>query len=181
MNNQEVAARVEAASGVEIVSLQHIKAYVWFPNQDGPTTFVVEGPNPLNMALSVFAIFESDDGVRVYCLPTTPEAAKTELSSCYTLDKRSPIFSRAVMSEQTFINEVANEWAIVGTESTTAANEREAVVTFLRDAPPGMLANAAADVIEAGDHLEDDDDDENGVTAPPPPTASSTVPVAKPS
>lgn len=181
MNPKEIADKIEEASGADILSLQQIKAYVWFPNNEGPTTFLVEGVCPLNPSLMVFAIFESDDAVRVYCLSTGTDPAKAEPPSCYTLDKRSPIFSRSVMNVQTFIHEVANEWSIVDTDSTTAANERDAVVVFLRNAPPGMFANAAAEAIEAGEHEETEDDDEvvTSVTTPAP--SPSTAPAAKPS
>jgi hypothetical protein len=71
-----------------------------------PTNFRVSMFNPLSPEQTVFAIFQSDTEARVY---TTGGKAPRR----YRLSKSTPTFGVELMSEETFIQEIADEWDIL--------------------------------------------------------------------
>lgn len=96
--NKDMPADERASRGQELVqSLE-------------PTIMQVGKPMPLNSALTVFAIFQSDGEVRVYATGTA--------FTRYSMSKFSPIFGVELMrDEDTFCREVAEEWdALAGIE-----------------------------------------------------------------
>lgn len=180
MKIEELTERIETMAGVTVADLPVIAFYSWFFGPDGSlTVFKLGDPCMFNPNLTVLAMFESDENVRIYGVAMGAPDPKSP-PTCYTLDKRGSTYSGASMNIERFIQEVASEWAIVDSDSTTAEKERERVVAFLRDAPPGMFANAAADAIEAGEH-EDNDDDDAPDSTPAPPVPSETSAASKPS
>jgi hypothetical protein len=79
-----------------------------------PTVFRVFQRCPLNLNMSVLAIFEGATEARVYCLhtvTTNPDGSPQKVlpPTLYRVSKTSPIYSTAAMTMEVFESEVAKE------------------------------------------------------------------------
>jgi hypothetical protein len=130
----DVVDRIEKLSGVNFLLLPIGCAYMWFGTvnvKDGiaspgpPTVFVPGTRSPLDKTFTVIAMYQNEDEVRVYCVPTEDAAAAEEANAVkekrkpdmasalrpkrYTLMKLSPTFFVEQMINETFQAEIAAE------------------------------------------------------------------------
>jgi hypothetical protein len=134
MDTGDVVDLISKLSGVNFLRLPIGCAYMWFGttnvkdgvvSQGPPTIFAPGARSPLDKTFTVIALYQNDDEVRAYCVPTE-DAAKAEEENArkekrdvdmasalrpkrYTLAKISPTFFVEQMLDQTFRAEIASE------------------------------------------------------------------------
>src|SRR5579864_3162215 len=109
MKVDELTQKIEEASGLSIDELPRMTGFSWFQNAKGePITIVLGQPFPLKDGTTAYAMFQNDDVVRVYTLSKSAE--KPSPPSRYTFTKTAPTYAAEVMSLDTFIDEIAEEW-----------------------------------------------------------------------
>lgn len=117
MKVDELTQKIEEASGLSIDELPRMSGWVWFPPFDvtgkpvHPIVVSAGQEFPLKDGAIVFAMFQDNEVVRVYTLSRDPKKASPP--SRYTLTKTAPTYGAEVMSLETFIDEIAEEWQIV--------------------------------------------------------------------
>ena len=112
MNTNELKDKIEEASGLSIDELPRVTGLSWFQGLTGKQVVVVTGAEfPLLEGAVVYAMFQNDDVVRVYTL--SKDQKKASPPSRYTFTKSAPTFVAEVMSLDTFIDEIAEEWQMV--------------------------------------------------------------------
>jgi hypothetical protein len=107
---------IEEQSGVDTSELPRGVFFVWFPagfNDKGqpnaPTKFEVGKPVPSKPVLTVFALFQDDQSVRVYALANANQQSDPPPPHRYTLSKISPTIFTEVMGLTVFKEEIAVE------------------------------------------------------------------------
>ena len=117
MKVDELTQKIEEASGLAVDELRRTSGFVWFPPFDPsgkptlPVVVAVGAPFPLKDGAVVYAMFQDNEVVRVYTL--SRDQQKPSPPSCYTLTKTAPTYAAEVMSLDTFIDEIAEEWQMV--------------------------------------------------------------------
>jgi hypothetical protein len=108
MKVDELTAKIEEVSGLELDTLPRMTGFSWFGADGKPLAIVVGQPFPINAGSTAYVMFQNDDVVRVYTLSRSAE--KPSPPSRYTFTKTAPTFGAEVMSLDTFIDEIAEEW-----------------------------------------------------------------------
>ena len=122
MKVDELTQKIEEASGLSIDELPRMSGFVWFGSVEfdattksvkpTPPIVVASGQEfPLKAGAIVYAMFQDNEVVRVYTLSRDP--AKASPPSRYTLTKAASTYGAEVMSLDTFIDEIAEEWQMV--------------------------------------------------------------------
>ena len=116
MKVDELTQKIEEASGLSVDELPRMSGFVWFAsvkdNLPTPPMVIAAGaPFPLKDGAVVYAMFQDNEVVRVYTLSRDP--TKASPPSRYTLTKAAPTYGAEVMSLETFIDEIAEEWQMV--------------------------------------------------------------------
>ena len=112
MKVDELTQKIEEASGLTIDELPRMTGWSWFQGPDSKLVVVVLGQEfPLKAGAVTYAMFQDNEVVRVYTLSRDP--SKASPPSRYTLTKSAPTYGAEVMSLDTFIDEIAEEWQIV--------------------------------------------------------------------
>jgi hypothetical protein len=180
MNIQDLADQIEKKAKVNVLALP-VGKRLMIRGADGKMLLIKAGepwPAPPDGSV-VMALFQGEGEVRVYTLAADEESKKGEEPkrlpppTRYTVSKHVPSIFAEIMSGETFIDEIANEWVMVDEAISTAERERAAVVGMLR-AQNHVVAIGLADRIEAGEHLEKDDEDDE----PEGVVTSASAPVA---
>lgn len=187
MNLKDVADQIEKKAGVNVTSLPVGRRFMTRA-PDGQMVLIKVGePWPVGKldGSLVISLFQEDDDVRVYTLAVEAEAGKEPAPPTrYTISKHAPSIFSEMMTIETFIDEIANEWVMLDEGISTGERERAAVVSHLNEVarvPPWSntmverALNELAAQIEAGEHLEDDEEDDDVKTVVPsasPPAAS---------
>jgi hypothetical protein len=188
---KEFGQYIENNTASDIGELPKCGSVGWFGPNGGFMFFEVFKPNPLDRFSTIVAIFQSDDTIRLYQLPTAPPKDvgtdwRVRPASRWTLTRVAPTYvSEAFPSMDSIADAIVEEFDEIGEGSTSADAELARVIQFLEDASP--LTPVPELVEQLGDlqHREDDDDDEEpeeepaGVGAAPVPVAPLTpVPLA---
>lgn len=110
MKVEELTDKIEELSGLELDVLPRMTGFSWFPHAKTgePITIVLGQAFPLKEGLTAYAMFQNDDVVRVYTL--SKSADKPSPPTRYTFTKAAPTYAAEVMSLDTFIDEIAEEW-----------------------------------------------------------------------
>lgn len=192
----EVADR----AGVDQEKLPRGRTFWWFGEQ-GPKVFDLRKPSPLNAGMTVAEMFQDDRSCRVYELPnsgpTEQERANPDtlrVARRLTLSKSDPTLFVEVMSLETFIQQLADEWLALAEGCTTREKERDRAVEYLEGEMGGLdelLVDMAVDdkvrqsvleymaetieEVRRGEHMQDE-----GEPAEPPPAQNGVGATAGP-
>lgn len=166
MNIKELADQIEKKAKVNVLALPIGKRFMTRTPNGNMVVIKAGEPWPITPDGSVvMALFQGEDDVRVYTLAAGDEkkgeaAQEPSPPTRYTISKHQPAVFAEIMSGETFIDEIANEWVMVDEGVSTAERERTAAVDFLRENANAMVA-VLANKIEAGEHLEKDDEEDD--------------------
>jgi hypothetical protein len=148
----------------------------WFGPNGNFMYFEVFKPNPLDRFSTIFAIFQSDDTIRIYQLPGAKPADITEKDwrvrapSRWTLTRVAPTYvSEAFPSLDSIADAIIEEFDEQGEGATSADAELARVLDHLENA--GALTtrdDLIAQLTDLAHRDVDDDDDEEPETDPAP-------------
>lgn len=110
----------------------------WFndPVTNTPTKFQINQSVPFDKFSRVVAVFQSDDVIRVYSMPSAPPDPKpadwpTRPPTRYTLTRTAPTYVAEILTLEAMADAISDEWNAVGDANETAAGELETVLEFL--------------------------------------------------
>jgi uncharacterized protein with PIN domain len=172
VNLKELADQIEKKASVDILTLP-IGIHFMMRSPDGKMVMVRRGELwPIaNDGSAVVALFHGEHDVRVYTIAMgTDDPTKTAPPmpppTRHTISKHTPAIFAEMMTIETFINEIADEWVAVDEGISSADRERAAIVEFLRG-KNNTISLSLVEEIEAEVHLEgDDENDKPEVVAP---------------
>jgi hypothetical protein len=186
---KEFGQYIQDSAASDIDELPKCGTVGWFGPNGGFMFFEVFKPNPLDRFSTIFAIFQSDDTIRLYQLPGAKPADVAEKDwrirppSRWTLTRVAPTYvSEAFPSMDSIADAIIAEFDELGEESTSADAELAKVLEFIEAASPLTDRNTLLEQLGDLQHreVEDDDDDEPeaaGVGAPPAAPSAPLTPV----
>lgn len=134
-----------------------------------PMVLQRRGSWPMTDGVLIFEMFEDEDELRVYAMPTkTKDGKPANAMVRYRINKACslPVYGAEMMPLETWMNLIAEEWqaldADINVAEVAVEVERDAVLAYLRSVPADYLVKDAADDIEEELHLvEVDETDES--------------------
>jgi hypothetical protein len=171
---KEFGQYIQDSAASDIDELPKCGTVGWFGPNQGFMYFEVFKPNPLDRFSTIFAIFQSDDTIRIYQLPGAKPADfpekdwKVRAPSRWTLTRVAPTYvSEAFSNLDTLADAIVAEFDELGEASTSADVELSRVLEFLEAASPLTPVRELVEQLGDLQHREiDDDDDEEPETDP---------------
>jgi hypothetical protein len=146
------------------------------------TTLQVGGAWPLRAGMTIVAIFSDDDVHRVYAVQTLEElnGGPSIPPTRYNCKRGVFDYDADVMHIDTFIDEIVNEWVGVEAGVSSAQQEQEIVVDYLRSLPPDYSVHQAATDIEQDVHHDGEEEEDEPEAPQSGPVPATVVEPPKP-
>ena len=139
---KEFGEYIEENAATDINELPKCGSIGWFGPNGGFMFFEVFKPNPLDPSSTIYAIFQSDDTIRIYQLPgavPTPAPAnwKVRPPSRWTLSRFAPTYvAEAFPSLDSLADAIVGEFDAVSEDATSADTELALVIDHLESMSP---------------------------------------------
>lgn len=184
---KEFGEYIEENAATDINELPKCGSVAWFGPNGGFMFFEVFKPNPLDPSSTIYAIFQSDDTIRIYQLPgavpaPAPANWKVRPPSRWTLSRFAPTYvAEAYPSLDSLADAIVGEFDVVSEDATSADTELALVIDHLESMSPLADRTAVIDSLvnleHRGNDPDHDDEPETDPTGVAGVTGAPLVPV----